>query len=129
MSDGMKGTMPKIAVTTLALCLACFASGCSDIAPSREGARVIHPTSFVCFFPAPPSVQAQLKPQPIPPGKPLEDLCPPGCTSAASAEKTQESCANVLFFYDSVPSVADIPPPLGLDSAAKPQPDVNRSSL
>jgi hypothetical protein len=110
--------MPRITAIALVLCLSCFASGCSEIAPPREGAedappRVIRPTSFVCDVPGPPSVKAQAPPQPIPPGKEPKDLCPAG--------------ANVLFFYDSPPSVSNIPPPPGLDSAAyQPQPDSSK---
>ena len=109
MSDGMKGTMPKIAAIALALCLACSASA------SAEDARplVIRPTTFVCDVPGPPSVKAQEKRQPIPPGTQSKELCPAG--------------TNVLFFYDSVPGVGNIPPPLGLDSAAL-QPDTSTRS-
>ncbi len=77
----------------LALCLACPTSGrAAEPVPAREGAltltdrpalrdgaedtheNVLHPTTFVC----PPNVNPPR--QPIPPGKKIGDLCPPGTT-------------------------------------------------
>jgi hypothetical protein len=63
--------------------------------------------NFVCDPPA----WSDGKPRPIPPEKQLNDLCPAG--------------ARAWFFYDLVPQVKNIPPPLGPDTAdpQKPQPD------
>jgi hypothetical protein len=95
----------------LSLALACPASGSAQEpirAPSREAGKasseiapplVFGPTTFFCDPPAWPGAQ----PRPIPPGKQLKDLCPPG--------------ARAYLPGPSVPYVSRIPPPHGLDTA------------
>ena len=72
--------------------------------PSRKAGLpydVIHPKTVICFFPATPHTKAHEQRGPIPPGKKIEDLCPPG--------------AHVALFYDPVPHRSHAPLPLGPD--------------
>lgn len=77
----------------LVLCLASCVSVNTQTAPPL----VFLPTTFICDPPVSPDAQ----PRPIPPGKQLKDLCPPG--------------ARAYPVYDHA-SFSHIPPPLDMDS-------------
>lgn len=86
-------------IIALALCLVCLAPAraASGAAPAPQTPRslVIHyPRTFICDPPSGPGEQRQ----PIPPGKKIEDLCPPG--------------AHAYLFNDPGPIVSGLPPPL-----------------
>ena len=115
----------RTAIIALALALACPASGSAQEpirAPSREGGTasseiaptlIFHPTTFVCVFPGVPNTKAHEQPRPIPPGKQLKDLCPPGARA-----------------YLPVLHLSHMPPPLGLHTADPhdAQPDTTQKS-
>jgi|ERR1035437_3820605 hypothetical protein len=100
---------PALILLTLFLA-SCVSSSAQE--KQSPHAAVFHPTTFICDPPAWPGGQRQ----PIPPGKKIEDLCPPG--------------AHAYLFYDPFPRLSHIPPPLGLDTAGpqKPQPDTGSKS-
>jgi hypothetical protein len=110
----------RTAIIALALCLASCVSASAPPA-QQEAARplAIHPKTVVCVFPATPHTKAHEQRGPIPPGKKIEDLCPPG--------------AHVGLFYDPVPHRSHAPPPdvmihwtstgYTLHPTQKPQPD------
>ena len=90
----------RTAIIVLTLCLAACVSASAEQEPrfarsaggiQQEAARplVIHPTTFVCV------PQSRQHRRPIPPGKRIEDLCPPG--------------ASALLFHDPLPSVSHMP--------------------
>jgi hypothetical protein len=108
----------RTAIIALALCLASCVSGSAEQEPryaphsgaagnqqasappaQQEAARplVIHPKTVVCVFPATPHTKAHEQRRPIPPGKQIKDLCPPG--------------AHVALFYDPFPHRSHVPLP------------------
>jgi len=97
--------MFRTALITLAfaLCLACPASGSAQTPRSLV---MHHPRTFICDPPSGPGAQRQ----PIPPGKKIEDLCPPG--------------AHAMLFLDTspFPRVNGFLPPLFPHAAGPPAP-------
>jgi hypothetical protein len=102
--------MYRTALIALAfsLALAACVSGSTQTAPRL----VFEPATFICDPPVSPGAQ----PRPIPPGKSLEDVCPPG--------------ARAYLVYDDAPSFSHIPPPLFLNTASphETQPDPGRKT-
>jgi hypothetical protein len=119
--------MFRTALIALALCL--FLAGTSSARAGEGGNNnpdtqilFFRPVTFICDPPGPEAKTAPkasnpgAQPRPIPPGKQLKDLCPPG--------------AMAYFIYDHAPPVSQLPFPLFLDSPAprQPRPDPGRKS-
>jgi hypothetical protein len=63
-----------IALWSVSIAPARAAPGAAPAPQTPRPVAIHHPTTFICLPPSGPGEQRQ----PIPPGKTIEDLCPPG---------------------------------------------------